>query len=63
MDEPFLMTTWHAGEAVEDVVFFALNCTNFEAHDFKRFLLLVVGEDRGTRSQIERLIRTSGASG
>lgn len=41
---PFVMTTWHRNESMEDVVFFATYCTNFDDHDFKFLLVLVVGE-------------------
>lgn len=44
-DVPFVMTTWHHNESVEDVVFFATYCTNFDDYDFKCLLVLVVGKE------------------
>lgn len=43
-DVPFVMTTWHHDESVEDVAFFATYCTNFDDHDFTCLLVLVVGK-------------------
>ena len=42
---PMLMTTWHNEESVEDVAFFAADCTNFDEHDFRKYLILIVGND------------------
>jgi hypothetical protein len=44
-DVPFVMTTWHYNESVEDVVFFATYCTSFDDYDFKCLLVLVVGKE------------------
>jgi hypothetical protein len=52
-DETFVMTTWHENEAPDDVVFFFLNNTNFDAHDFKRYLLLFVGADSLVEEAVE----------
>ena len=38
-----VMTTSHEHESANDVAFFFVFCTNFEDHDFKRYLLLHVG--------------------
>lgn len=42
---PPVMTSWHADESEEAVLFFAFNCTNFEKHNFKKFLVLVIGHE------------------
>ena len=36
----FVMTSWHTDESPEDVVFFFVNNTNFDDHDFKEFFIL-----------------------
>jgi hypothetical protein len=38
-----VMTTWHHGETPDDVAFFFVMNTNFDEHDFKRFLVVHVG--------------------
>jgi hypothetical protein len=42
---PMVMTTWHNGESVEKVAFFAAECASFDDHDFRNYLVLIVGED------------------
>jgi hypothetical protein len=37
---PMVMTTWHSDEPEEEVVFFAFNLTNFDQHDFRKYLVL-----------------------
>jgi hypothetical protein len=54
---PTVMTTWHTGESVEDVVFFAFNLTNFDEHDFRKYLVLMIGHDPAGQNCIEGLIR------
>jgi hypothetical protein len=56
---PFVMTSWHTDEAEEEVIFFAFNCTNFEDHDFRKFLFLVVGNELSKQQRIERLIESA----
>ena len=41
----FLMTSWHSAESPEEVAFFFAYNTNFDAHEFTRFLVLCVGTD------------------
>jgi hypothetical protein len=48
-EEDLVMTTWHHGEAPEDVAFFFVLNTNFGPYDFDRFLVLHVGS--GARQQ------------
>ena len=45
MDERFVMTTWHTDEPILDVAFFFVWNTNFDDHDFRRFLVLQLGDD------------------
>lgn len=42
-DTAFVMTSWHDGESPDDVAFFFVLNTNFDDHDFKRYLVLHVG--------------------
>lgn len=41
-DTAFVMTSWHDGESPDDVAFFFVLNTNFDAHDFRRYLVLHV---------------------
>ena len=51
-----VMTTWHVGESPDDVaLFFVLN-TNYDNHDFKRYLVLHVGIGK-TREQVDAAVR------
>lgn len=43
VEAPFVMTTWHEGEGPDEVAFFFVVNTNFEDHDFQRYLVLHVG--------------------
>jgi hypothetical protein len=51
-----VMTTWHDGESPDDVAFFFVLNTNFDDHDFRRYLVLHVGTGP-LRDQIEAAIR------
>lgn len=42
-DSALVMTTWHNGESPDDVAFFFVLNTNFDDHDFRRYLVLHVG--------------------
>ena len=42
-DTAFVMTSSHEGESPDDVAFFFVLNTNFEDHDFRRYLVLHVG--------------------
>ena len=44
-DARFVMTSWHSEEPPDEVVFFFVNTTNFDAHDFDRFLIVQLGRD------------------
>ncbi|MBM0107825.1 hypothetical protein JM946_24080 [Steroidobacter sp. S1-65] len=46
LDEVHVMTTWHENESADDVGFFFVLHTNFDFHDFDRYLVLHVGRGR-----------------
>jgi hypothetical protein len=43
IDAVHVMTTWHEGESADEVAFFFVMNTNFDAHDFDRYLVLHIG--------------------
>jgi hypothetical protein len=53
-DDKFVMTTWHSGDTVTDIVFFFLNSTNFNQHKFTDFLILFIGENEQLLSEYKR---------
>lgn len=55
-DTPFVMTSWHTDDSEEDVIHFALNCTNFDEHDFTKLLVLLAGKEPTCRHKIEAVI-------
>jgi len=55
-DAVHVMTTWHADETPDDVAFFFVLNTNFDDHDFKRYLVLHVG-DGGTKDEVDAAVR------
>ncbi len=56
-DEDFVMTSWHTSESPEDVAFFFVNHTNFDHHDFKRFVVVQFGDDSTIESQLKQGVR------
>ena len=63
MDDPdevreavHVMTTWHADESADDVVFFFVRNTNFDDHDFVCYLVLHVGDGR-TKEEVDAAVR------
>ena len=42
-DAAHVMTTWHTGEPPDEVAFFFVCNTNFDDHDFKRYLVIHIG--------------------
>ncbi len=54
-----IMTSWHEKQSIQDIVWFGLNCTNFDFHIFKRYLILFVGPKQGLRQEVEKAIQTS----
>lgn len=59
-DEAFTPTTAHAGESVEEVVFFGLTCTanTFVEGEFDRFLILSTGPSVSLHAEIEAAVRS-----
>jgi len=55
--ETFIMTTWHDGDPLGNVIDFAFDCTNFDDHVFTRFLVAFVGDDPSVRRECEALVR------
>jgi hypothetical protein len=55
-DAAHVMTTWHADESPDHVAFFFLLNTNFTEHDFKRFLVLHVG-DGHAKGEVDAAVR------
>ena len=51
------MTTWHDDETVNDIMFFGLNNTNFDDHDFKRYLVLFIGHKNGLKEEVKIAIK------
>jgi UDP-N-acetylmuramyl pentapeptide synthase len=58
-ETPHVMTTWHTDEPEQEVVFFAFNLTNFDEHDFRKYLVLTIGHDSVVRNRLEKLIRST----
>ena len=56
-DETMVMTTWHDDETVNDIMFFGLNNTNFDDHDFKRYLVLFIGHKNGLKEELKIAIK------
>ena len=46
IDAVHVMTSWHDRESPDDVAFFFMFNTNFDAHDFDRYLVLHFGTER-----------------
>ena len=57
-EEAFTMTTSHEDETVEDVIFFGLMNTSYDAQDFDCFLILLVGRCAGLREEVESAIQS-----
>ncbi len=55
-DAAFVMTSWHDGESPDDVAFFFVLNTNFDAHDFRRYLVLHVGAGPA-QDQVDAAVR------
>jgi hypothetical protein len=56
LEMPAVMTSWHNNESEEDVVYFAFNLTNFDEHEFNKYLVLMIGSDHSEERRIEELI-------
>ncbi len=57
-DDQHIMATWHENESVDDIVWFGLNLTNFDTHEFKHYLILFVGPQPGLRQEVEEAIQS-----
>lgn len=53
-----VMTTWHDNETIQDVVWFALTNTNFDAHDFHDYLALMIGENPEIEAELVATIQS-----
>ena len=60
-DERFIMTSCHEEESLSEVIYFALNYTNFNSHQFKKYLILMVGKNDEILEEITKatLLRTA----
>ena len=56
-DDSMVMTTWHDDETVNDIMFFGLNNTNFDDHDFHKYLILFIGAKDGLKEEVEKTIQ------
>ncbi len=54
---PMVMTTWHNGEAADEVAVFAADCANFDEHDFRNYVVLIVGEDSARLACADQVCR------
>jgi len=54
---PMVMTTWHNGELVEEVASFAADCTDFDEHDFRNYLILIVGNESARLACVDHVFR------
>jgi hypothetical protein len=51
-----VMTTSHDGESPDDVAFFFVLSTNFDDHDFSRYLVLHIGSGP-VKAQVDAAVR------
>lgn len=51
-DDRHVMTTWHEDETIQDLVWFALMNTNFDAHDFRDYLALMIGTNPDIEAEL-----------
>jgi len=58
--ETFVMTSWHDGDPLADVVDFAFDCTNFAGNVFTRYLVAFVGDDPKAWGECQALVRRRG---
>jgi hypothetical protein len=56
-DEQFVMTTWHANQSVDEVAMFFVWNTDFDKHEFDRYLVLHLGTGRAERAVDEAVRR------
>ena len=58
-DERFVMTTWHEGESLSDVVWFALNNTSFDDFMAERFLIVLLSPAAGREAEVSAAVPAS----
>jgi hypothetical protein len=51
-----VMTTWHEGESPDEAAFFFVMNTNFDFHDFNRYLVLHIGAG-ATENLVDAAVR------
>ena len=56
-EERFVMTSSHE-DGADDTAFFFVHCTNFDEHDFRRYLVLLVGGGAQVRDGLLNLIES-----
>lgn len=52
----YVMTTSHKDEDLNEVIDFALNCTNFDNYEFDKYLIIQIGE-KFTEKDIQEIIQ------
>jgi hypothetical protein len=52
----FVMTSWHTDESPDDVAFFFVWNTNFDDHDFRRFLVVQLGANWEVTQDLRRAV-------
>lgn len=62
-DARHVMTTSHEGEPPGEVARFFVHDTRFGGHDFRHYLVLVIGEDAGMREQLADAVREAAEHG
>jgi hypothetical protein len=55
-DARFLMSSWHTGETLEQVIWYAFACTGSEELTFRRWLVVLRGGDEALRQRVERAV-------
>jgi hypothetical protein len=56
VDAVHVMTSWHQRESADDIAFFFVLNTNFDAHEFDRYLVLHLGTS-AARSEVDAAVR------
>ena len=56
LDAVHVMTTGHEGESPDDVAFFFVLNTNFDEHNFERYLVLHVGDGK-QKGEVDAAVR------
>jgi hypothetical protein len=61
-DDRQVITTWHDKQTIHDVVWFALQNTNFDSHNFHEYLALMIGTNTEIESELLATIQNQFAS-